>query len=686
MKNKNIVLLIVIGILLIVSLSVGMSYALWSQNHTQTTSNELLSGCFSTTLTEGSNIYLTNQYPISDATGLTGTPYTFTISNTCTIAANYEINLETLSTTTADSKFIKLSLDGATSNLLNSYSTVDTTITGAINSYQLKTGYISAGSSITYNLRLWVTESATIADMANKTFDSKIVVNTAASHDSLEDTLINTAGGKTAIAAKTTPDFSKTEPLITSYDSQSQQQINVTASQMESSSPYVTYGSTYTYNIDTSTFVISNPQSCKISECYSLLSNKYVNFTETSDLNASSPSLLYKINTITYDNDKKEYYLDLSLINQITTTQATELNVLYGDSYTFDSTTGKYSIVNGTVGKFSDVYTQLTNKYCFRSSLEINTSYSEKNLIKIASVTYDSTNSQYFYDESESFDVNEIYDSTASGMYSAPDDYGTSYYYRGDISNNNIIFGGFCWKAVRVNGNGTTRMIYNGTPSNGTCSAEGNDTMAAFSSYNDNNNDNAYVGFMFGNNLTTSYINTHSNIISSTIKDSLDNWYQNNLLIYDSKISDSVFCNDRSLLTGTGLSSAFTLYEANNRIGNNYTPTYICSQKNDKFTKNDNQIGNTNLKYPIGLITMDEVEYAGSNMGMNKDYYLYTTNWYYTMTPNYFSDNPSIFIVGDSVYSTSSNSVGGVRPVINLKYDNFVSAGIGTTSNPYQIS
>lgn len=487
MKNKNIVLLIVIGILLIVSLIVGISYALWSQTHTQTTSNELLSGCFSTSLTEKNNINLTNQFPITDDEGLNSNPYTFTISNTCTVAANYQINLELLSSSTLDPSFVKISLDDKTANLLNTYNAIDSTITDATKAYKLTNGYLAPNSSATYNLRLWLTEEATINDSANKTINSKITINTSATKNVISDILINTAGGKDNISSKTTPNYS------------------------------------------------------------------------------------------------------------------------------------------------------------------------------LASTTDD-------------------------GLFIAPDDYGISYYYRGNVLNNNIIFANICWKAIRVNGNNTTRMIYNGTPSNGTCSAEGNDTMAAFSSYNDNNNDNAYVGFMFGNNLTASYINTHSNIISSTIKDSLDNWYQNNLLIYDSKISDSVFCNDRSLLTGTGLSSAFTLYGANNRIGNNYTPTYICSQKNDKFTKNDNQIGNTNLKYPIGLITMDEVEYAGSNMGMNKDYYLYTTNWYYTMTPNYFSDNPSIFIVGDSVYSISSNSVGGVRPVINLKYDNFVSAGIGTTSNPYQIS
>ena len=487
MKKNKVALLLILGLLLVIFSGIGMSYSLWTQSHTQNTYNEALSGCFSTAMSENNNIDLSNQFPVTDTTGLKRVPYTFTISNTCTIAANYQINLETLSNTSVDSKFIKASLDGLSSSLLNTYPTMDTTITGAKSSYELKKGYLAAGSSVTYNLRLWITEEATVYDVSNKMFNSKVVVNTSAAHDSIADVLINNAGGKTTIAAKTAPDFS------------------------------------------------------------------------------------------------------------------------------------------------------------------------------VASITDD-------------------------GMFSAPDDYGTSYYYRGNVLNNNIIFANICWKAIRVNGNNTTRLIYNGLPTNGECNATGNNSLASFSTYNTNNNDNAYVGYMYGSNLTSSYSDTHSNINSSSIKDYLETWYQSNLLSYDSKINDSLFCNDRSLSSGTGLSSTFTVYKANSRIGTNFTPTFICPQKNDKLTKNDNQIGNAVLKYSIGLVSIDEVEYAGSNMGTNKDFYLYNTNWYYTMTPNYYSDNPSIFIVGDSVYSTNSNSIGGVRPVINLNYDGLVSTGKGTISNPYIIS
>lgn len=63
------------------------SYALWTMSHTQSTTNALASGCFSTTFTDDSPIKLEKAYPISETAGLKLSPYTFTITNTCTNAA-----------------------------------------------------------------------------------------------------------------------------------------------------------------------------------------------------------------------------------------------------------------------------------------------------------------------------------------------------------------------------------------------------------------------------------------------------------------------------------------------------------------------------------------------------------------------------------------------------------------------
>ena len=689
MTNKKTILLISIGFLLVIFLGVGMSYALWTQSHTQEKNNALLSGCFSTTLTENNNIDLSNQYPVSDANGLTKTPYTFTISNTCSIAANYQINLETLSTTTVDSKFIKLSIDSSTSNLLNSYSTVDTTIAGALNSYQLKTGYLSAGSSVTYNLRLWVTEEATISDVANKLFNSKIVVNTSASHDSLADTLINSSGGKTAIAAKSTPDFSKIEPYVSSYTSEGNLNGTMTASDL-GNFQYVTYGSSYTFDATANTFNITNPQSCKFSECYSLLNNMYINPTETSEINATSQGQLDVFDNISYNTSIGKYTFKISLVESRTSASYENVNVLYGDSYTFDSNTGKYSIVNGSFGKYSDIYNQLDNKYYLAGASIINATSTSNNMEKTTDNSYNSTNSYYLSKITEMYFSKAVFDSTASGMYSATDDYGTSYYLRGEINNNNISFGGFCWKAIRVNGNGTTRMIYNGTPTNGECIDSDDDTFISKSGFNDVYQKNAYVGYMYGTPDSTIYDETHKNTNNSTIKGILDTWYTNNLSSYSSKISDTLFCNDRSIFSGTGIGTTDTKYAAYNRIITNNAPILTCSNKNDRFTTDDTSIGNGNLSNPIGLITADELLMSGikygSEIGSTPAYLNFNGNPYWTMTPSSFGYAYLFAYEYSRIDTMYAGYSFGVRPVINLKSDIIPSSGNGSTSNPYQIS
>ena len=89
----------------------GYSYSLWNATHTSNLSNNLSIGCFSIDFTEsGSNINLTNAYPISDAKGLTKTPYTFTITNSGTIDSYYTISNEEDTNNTLDTTYLKYKL------------------------------------------------------------------------------------------------------------------------------------------------------------------------------------------------------------------------------------------------------------------------------------------------------------------------------------------------------------------------------------------------------------------------------------------------------------------------------------------------------------------------------------------------------------------------------------------------
>src|SRR5574344_33859 len=293
---------------------------------------------------------------------------------------------------------------------------------------------------------------------------------------------------------------------------------------------------------------------------------------------------------------------------------------------------------------------------------------------------------------------------TDEGMFATTDDYGTSYYYRGAVTTNNVIFGGFCWKVIRINGDGTTRMIYNGTPSNNQCTnTTGVDTQIGMSAFNTNYNDNAYVGYMYGATGATTYEATHANTNSSTAKTAIDTWYNTNLLSYASKISDTLFCNDRSVAsaaatwpsddTAKGYGTNKTYYGAYNRRYNMYVPVLTCQNKNDRFTVSDTTTGNGNLTYPVGLITMDEAGFDGASMSSwngNGSYYLYTNSLYWTMSSDYFNGGyANEFFVSKVGQINGGYGVNGtyvLRPVINLKTDTLYTSGDGTSASPYVIS
>ena len=100
---------------------------------------------------------------------------------------------------------------------------------------------------------------------------------------------------------------------------------------------------------------------------------------------------------------------------------------------------------------------------------------------------------------------------------SAPDDYGTSYYFRGNVTNNYVKFAGYYWRILRINGNGSIRILYDGTVAhqNGESSI---DRQIGESAFNENDNDNAYVGYMYGTPGSSTYEDTHANINDSTLK------------------------------------------------------------------------------------------------------------------------------------------------------------------------
>ncbi|HBA37639.1 MAG TPA: hypothetical protein DCY94_02855, partial [Firmicutes bacterium] len=151
---------------------------------------------------------------------------------------------------------------------------------------------------------------------------------------------------------------------------------------------------------------------------------------------------------------------------------------------------------------------------------------------------------------------------TDEGVYSMQDDYGTSYYYRGAVENNYVKFGGFFWRIIRINGDGSLRMIYDGTQAyanaGGGNGLGGTDrfTHTGVAWNTTNYNDAKYVGWMYGGangNASTSKSQAQTNETNTNIKTQVDSWYKTNIVDkgLSKYISDEIFCNDRSTATSS---------------------------------------------------------------------------------------------------------------------------------------
>ena len=177
MTKKNIIF-VSISLILIMLLGIGVSYAMWNMTVSQESISTISTDCFDLTISNKSNnISLENAYPISYDKGMKLTPYTFMITNTCDITAQYSINLEVLKGSTLASNFIDVMLDGNI-NLLSYYNETDKVDNSSIESRKIDTGILKAGESKDYSLRLWIDYDTTLEDLNNeiKFFKAKVNV------------------------------------------------------------------------------------------------------------------------------------------------------------------------------------------------------------------------------------------------------------------------------------------------------------------------------------------------------------------------------------------------------------------------------------------------------------------------------------------------------------------------------
>ena len=415
--------------------------------------------------------------------------------------------------------------------------------------------------------------------------------------------------------------------------------------------------------------------------------------------------------------------------------------ITYGTGWEANGT--KFNLMGTAVtsNTYANSYSTLVGKYLTSSSLSTagsSTAGTMKTTTNLSAVYYViSATSDSFTYKTLTSNKNAI-ESVLAGT---EDDYGTSYYFRGAVTNNFVEYANMCWRIVRITGNGAIKLVlynYNGLtstnniPSSNTpCNVTGNDyALARYegdtykSTFNSNYKDNAYVGLMYGTAGASSYADAHANTKASTILTNLNKWYTNVLSkqanFSDNQLSDTIWCNDKSVVTdatfnpgnwtlGTNYGYAKNLdyYSATKRLvqASSWTaggtgPSLICPNDNNggklsKFTVSDTEYGNGTLSgyAKVGLLTADEIAFAGGASGTsNSTYYIKgntNSSMWWALSPRDF-DGPSaiVWYVSGGHSSLGGGIVSyrnGVRPSLSLQLGVKISSGVGSATSPYKV-
>ena len=237
---------------------------------------------------------------------------------------------------------------------------------------------------------------------------------------------------------------------------------------------------------------------------------------------------------------------------------------------------------------------------------------------------------------------------TNEGLLSTIDNKGTTYYFRGNIDYNYVKLGGNIFRIVRINGDGTVRIVLDGT--------------IGVNIYNSNTSDEISLA-------------SFASLRYASVLDVLQNWYNENMNEYKTYIANSSFCTDvnfNSEQDGVNYSNSYE------RIFVDNTPDLYCS--GDLFVN------------VVGMLSADEVTLAGAYRSTPNDkYYLYNENIngsYATISSYSMKDDDisMINVIANGAFGDSFviSSEIGIRPVVSIGANAKIK-GEGTIDNPYII-
>ena len=250
------------------------------------------------------------------------------------------------------------------------------------------------------------------------------------------------------------------------------------------------------------------------------------------------------------------------------------------------------------------------------------------------------------------------------------DDYGTSYYFRGDVKDNYVNFANMCWRVVRVEGDGSIKLIAEDLDQ--LCNSKDTDGNLNMSG----NWDYDYLDFY---ELFDSFKTFQTSKLSSTDLDNLkiDEW-----------------CRDNQVISTDEKGKKY--YGAYTRIITNRKPSLKCS--GTKLTKY-----NDGTDMYVGTLTADEIVYAGGTSGNgNSDYYLMNGyeweemeyfSWWTLSSSSEVGTYSNLFLLGkygdliegDDRYYQGDYNDGHSRPAVTIKSGSVISKGNGTLEQPYVV-
>lgn len=183
----------------------------------------------------------------------------------------------------------------------------------------------------------------------------------------------------------------------------------------------------------------------------------------------------------------------------------------------------------------------------------------------------------------------------------------------------------------------------------------------------------------FALNSVFSSESTIRNAVDSTMKTFIDTWYESNLATYENYLEDTIWCNDRTISAlnsyNKDLTNIWSTKRPWIRFGNgkavqdSIKGIAACPTPNDRFTVNFSN-GNGMLKYPIGLLTLQEAKLYSNSESSS-----------ITMTPYGIDYNG----LETEMYTISggTNDRGSASPSVSLKQGTTIKSGDGTGDNPY---